>query len=995
MASKELLTRANVILGSKVRSNYLGLLAGHPNLSTREDIRRLLESKGVTATKQLIENLFEVVEKAKELLAEALQKNQITPVSIEPETPAIDQIAPPKSESPASEPVQPPQPTPEEIKKSKIAPKASLADLAAYLEVNFLPAKQAAVIEVDQDVMSLVWKPQNKKSTVWVIAASSTDFPRNVATAEERWIVRQTAAEIQAGDLRFFSIFEYPKEGEEGDLIAQARVLPEVKNLLAEALADQVRLTWDVDELGDELRISVAKSKPNKPLAKTVSMEDLLEVESKSRIYIDTNVKPGDTYEYKVFVVWQGPNKQLFETPGLTQSIEIPASIGRLEHFEVTKVDNAQSVVIEYTTPILGEVRIYHQPGLPSEQLRSAHASDQDFESARLESGEFEWIGRRVIGNPTKDKELSRFDAPMLAGAVGSITYVAVTVLGSKSKVSGLGVVPQVGEITELNFVHRHEYSLLRVGKPEGATHLDVWEFSEGSFIDLDNLGQPNRRVSLEFEYRQFGGVVLADGITSVPMASHLGSEPKILVVRGVSSWNGKDTYGPAKKIDYPGRMVFRHRMGPKASVAEETKKKGWFGGKSDSGAAAPGRAVLEYSFDAGYQGMPVRLHHIAASRAFPTGIDDSINVPVEPTDFLAEDTHGQYRRIGLDYQMDLIHRFIPINSEALTKQFVALDETRIGEKFLPEPSNAHLRVVLIGAKRSGKTTYLQALLNYLRYQLADQMGAAMFAVNDEDLELSELKLSQMEDFVLKGNLPPGTQTARPFHERGDAGEKSSLDPRRTFRYSFLGKDSHPIQQIDFVDVAGEDMDAVETMEYYGDKIRNCDLLIFLVDPLQLPSVKLALAGLPLPAESASPMTALLNLQRVLSAPDKVKNQNQRVAFVVSKFDGIEKLSERPKTMMSGLLTPGMALQRDPFLMGNLPSKRFYEDHEGVKLDRETRAVFRKLGAEAFVNFADANFPNNRFFVVSSLGHATHKMSVDAAGISSFRISDPIRWAAS
>lgn len=994
MASKELLNRANTMLGSKVRSNYLALLAGHPNLATKEDIRLLLESKGVTATKQLIDNLFEVVLKAKELLAEALQRNQISPEQLptqrvqesQPET-FNSQPEPVVQEAPAS--------NIENQKPSRFVTKASLADLAGFLEVNFLPAKQSAAIEQEGDITSIVWKPVNKKATVWVVAAGQNDFPRNVATAEARWIVNQPAAEVKSDGLKFFSIFEYPKEGEEGDLIAQSRVLPEVRNLIAEALADQVRLTWEVEDLGDGLSISVAKSKPNKPLAKTVSMGDLLDVHEKANIYIDKDVTPGNSYEYKVFVVWQGPNKQLFETPGLIQSIEIPASIGRLDHFDVTKVDNSQAVIIEYTTPELGEVRIHHQPGLPSEQLRSAHASDEEFDSLRLETGELDWVGRRVIGNPTKEKSLSKFDAPMLAGAVGSITYVAVTVLGSKAKISGLAVVPQVGEISELSFVHRHEYSLLRVGKPEGATHLDVWEFSEGSYVDLENLGQPNRRVSLEFEYRRFGGVVFADGLADVPLSAHLGNAPKILVVRGVSSWNGKDTYGSARRIDYAGRMIFKHRLVLKSAIAEEPKKRSWFGNKDATPTAGPGRGILEYSFESGLNNFPVQFHHIAANRTFPTGIDDSLQVQVTPTDISAEDTGGQFRRIGGEYPFEFVHRFIPVNAESLPRDLFSIDETRLGEKPAVEPVNAHLRVVLIGAKRSGKTTYLQALLNYLRHQMADQMGATLMPVRDEDFDLSEHRLAQMEDFVLKGNLPAGTQTARPFHERGDSGEKSNLDPRRTFRYTFVGKEVHPIQQIDFVDVAGEDMDNVETMEYYGDKLRHCDLIVFLVDPLQLPEVKLALAGLPLPAESASPMTALLNLREVLNADGKSRNHAQRIAFVVSKFDGIEKLSERPKTMMSGILNPGMALQRDPFQMGNLPSKKFYEDHEGIKLDRETRAVFRKLGADAFVNFADANFPQNRFFVVSSLGHATHKLSVDAAGISSFRISDPIRWSVS
>jgi outer membrane biosynthesis protein TonB len=58
-------------------------------------------------------------------------------------------------------------------------------------------------------------------------------------------------------------------------------------------------------------------------------------------------------------------------------------------------------------------------------------------------------------------------------------------------------------------------------------------------------------------------------------------------------------------------------------------------------------------------------------------------------------------------------------------------------------------------------------------------------------------------------------------------------------------------------------------------------------------------------------------------------------------------------------------------------------------------AILERLRAGDFVTLVKNKLPSAQYFVVSALGHSSYNDRMDSAGISSFRISDPIRWAAS
>jgi GTPase SAR1 family protein len=305
---------------------------------------------------------------------------------------------------------------------------------------------------------------------------------------------------------------------------------------------------------------------------------------------------------------------------------------------------------------------------------------------------------------------------------------------------------------------------------------------------------------------------------------------------------------------------------------------------------------------------------------------------------------------------------------------------------------NAKLSVVLIGAKQSGKTTYVQALLNYFEQQLSQTLGAKLMPLEAAD-EISIQRLDDMRKFVSSGRLPEATRSARPFMNQAADAPKDILDPTKSLNFKFFNGGDVPLSQIRMIDVAGEDMDSLETMKFYEKAIRGADLIIFLMDPLQLGQVRAILRGTPLPPQGTDPFVVLNNLIQVLEEAPGDRNPKQKVAITLSKFDSFESITELSGNAMTGLIQKGMQLTRDP----NTNAQYLYNSMDGSVLESEILGILERLNIAPFTSLVRNSFaPNSvRYFVVSSLGHSTHAERMDSAGITSYRVSDPIRWALS
>ena len=1001
MATLPKLRAAKIKLGLEVQNQHLVALSRNPEAVTDREIVRVLRDAGLPRTSVDIENLCLVVLEANK----ASSADEDSVIVDAPPSPAEEIVAPPVAL--AKEVVQPTAP----VATVEKGPIIINLDPAEYQEIELISSEQDSVATLviepqSSEALKISWSAPTKSEMTYVLAVGSSDFPRVVRDAQKTFLTREKTLTVASGN-SFFSLFGFDEPNSKGRLVAMGRVLTDVTTVEVEPYEDQIRLRWTG---GDAVAgVALYRSKPNKPMPDNPPAALRLKVSGAATSFIDTDVEPGQEFDYKVVVEWEGPNGRLVSTEGKLVSVVVPGSIPSVTGFTVTRTDDtAQTVDVEFDAPARGTVRVFQVIGHPRTELLSAEGSGTEFPVDRVLDPEIRaWLGSEVIDPPkAADGKIRIQKAPMLSGGLDARTYIAVGTLGKRARISGIKVIQQVGSIDEAEMIDRLDYQLLRVALPAGAQSLEVWLKGQSVSGDVSSaeLGQPDRTVQIDYEYRRFGGVLFSNGVPGLPGLKALQPDPLTIYIRGISTFEGVAHAGPIFRVNYPGRVAVHFRASKKAGAQAEKPAKG-IGGifRKDDGASIGSKpSILELKVDspASLSGFRMDLYHYAApTYPLDASVPGSVNrdpIGVIPSKFSTWQAEGLSRTGGqIELPANLQFRLANSSPELEGTPIFTVDH-RVDATELPPISglkdNASLSVVLIGAKQSGKTTYVQALLNYFEQQLSATLGAKLMPLDETD-QIAIQRLDEMRKFVTSGRLPEATRSARPFMNQASDAPKDPMDPTKSLNFKFFNGGDVPLSEIKLIDVAGEDMDSLETMKFYEKAIRKADLIIFLMDPLQLGQVRAILGGTPLPPQGTDPFIVLNNLIQVLEeAPDQ-RNPKQKVAITLSKFDSFESITEMSGNAMTGLIQKGMQLTRDP----NTNAQYLYNAMDGSALESEILGILDRLNIAPFTSLVRNSFPADsaRYFVVSSLGHSTHAERMDSAGITSYRISDPIRWALS
>ena len=879
---------------------------------------------------------------------------------------------------------------------------APTLDLSQYSNIDafYEPDRPVEVIITKQGTqLDLAWPDKDPfDGEVFLLAADKSGFPTSPSKAAQTWLTQESAITISS-ESKFFTLFSFESQGAVGVRIGSGRVMGEGNSLQVEEYQNQIRMSWETDD--PESTVCVVRSEPNQDLPQNPPRSMRLALEANSMSFIDRDVIPGEEYEYRVFLEWKSPTGQILASPGIKRKIAVQAPVPQVKGFTVKRIDQSPDVSIQFETPETpAKVRVFQTRGLPKPELLAARDDGDEKDVSLLDSESVkEWLGTEIIDLPQVEENKMTMTAPMLAGEVDSRTYVAISVLGKKMRISEVEVVQQVGQIDQLELVDRYDYQLLRVARPTGAQILEVWAVRQGVSFDQASLETP-RKVQLDEEYRRFGGVLFSSSVSGYPGMGSLSPEPQTIYVRGVSIFSGRRHEGPWAEFNYEGRVVIQYKTAKIARTAQDNS--GFkFGRKKpqqvqDSTNALVFRTTTPAQFE-----RSITLQHLSGA-AFPLGQDDEntkVNESIElrPREFNEWSVYKSEQGAPRQFQPGIHHRLLAItdgNSGKLNGSPCFVVDGRVDDfsawRQGGNALNADLRVVLLGAKQSGKTTYTQALLNYLDRNFSQLFEAKLLPESGN--EHAAERLRSMNEFILTGNLPEGTKTARPFVENQSQHIGSSqTDPTKPLTFELDNGGDVPLRRITITDVAGEDMDTVDTMSFYEEAITSADLLIFIADPLQIGAVQNAMAGLPLPPKGTDPFLVMKNLNQLLEQTDMARNPTQKLAVVMSKLDSFEELCATPESPVYGAIQPGMSITRDP----NSNSKNIYNYFDGSMTELEILGILGKLGISPFIRLVENSFEreNRRFFVVSSLGHARHAAQMDSAGISSLRISDPIRWA--
>jgi len=276
--------------------------------------------------------------------------------------------------------------------------------------------------------------------------------------------------------------------------------------------------------------------------------------------------------------------------------------------------------------------------------------------------------------------------------------------------------------------------------------------------------------------------------------------------------------------------------------------------------------------------------------------------------------------------------------------------------------------ISVVGASQVGKSVYMTSLLYVLEHYTMDRFNAALIAGNSEYNE--EIKQNQEIIFEYNKMLEPTP--------------KEHIDPL-IVNLRFKEESKPPITFV-FYDVAGEGMTDRGYIEKHGNHIKNSDGIIFLVDPLQMKTLRKKI-NLVNRGESGDftdkyqePKDILVYFYENFIAKQAGAATDIPTAVVVTKTDMLQNLDD------SEYLSPNSNLFKD------FKHKGYFNLNEFDNVNGEMKRFLTKADIP-FKGAMEAYFRNVGYFGVSALGCNPQNLEIDSSMIiTPRRVEEPFLW---
>lgn len=283
--------------------------------------------------------------------------------------------------------------------------------------------------------------------------------------------------------------------------------------------------------------------------------------------------------------------------------------------------------------------------------------------------------------------------------------------------------------------------------------------------------------------------------------------------------------------------------------------------------------------------------------------------------------------------------------------------------------------IALIGSRASGKSHYIAVLINELNRKIASQFYAAFTAVDEQTIQRYRI------DFWKK-------IYAERIEIRKTISAATNLDVRIPLIYrldtknSGLGRGDIRTTYMVFFDTAGDDLINSETMERITKYIAKSDGIIFLLDPLQIPSIQDLLRKMNIPLLSEK-TTDTDPQEIIIRAANLIRRENGMplnkmiktpIAFTFSKIDALFPLLDQS----DGVRYPSS-------------HEGFFDLDDFAEVDGSMRMYLDKWIGPGFDMFIKLHFENHAYFGLSALGSAPRDGKIEQ-GVAPHRVADPFLW---
>ncbi|MEW9097078.1 MAG: hypothetical protein AB2417_18530 [Clostridiaceae bacterium] len=276
--------------------------------------------------------------------------------------------------------------------------------------------------------------------------------------------------------------------------------------------------------------------------------------------------------------------------------------------------------------------------------------------------------------------------------------------------------------------------------------------------------------------------------------------------------------------------------------------------------------------------------------------------------------------------------------------------------------------ISVVGASQAGKSVYMTTLLYTLEKYSCERMNASLIA--GSSLYNDEIRENQEKIFEKNIMLDPTPkQHVEPLIEN----------------MKFRDDKIAPITFI-FYDIPGEGMTDKDYIERHGEHIKNSDGIIFLVDPLQMRTLrkKVSLMNREMKGDFTEkyqePKDIIVYLFENFISKQSKEKTNIPTAIVVTKSDMLRNLNDEEY------------INANSNIFRNYDHSEFFNLNEFENIDGEVRKFLSKADA-SFKGAMDTYFGVTGYFAVSSLGCNPQNLKIDSGNsINPLRVDEPFLW---
>ncbi|MEC0089539.1 TRAFAC clade GTPase domain-containing protein [Paenibacillus macquariensis] len=282
-------------------------------------------------------------------------------------------------------------------------------------------------------------------------------------------------------------------------------------------------------------------------------------------------------------------------------------------------------------------------------------------------------------------------------------------------------------------------------------------------------------------------------------------------------------------------------------------------------------------------------------------------------------------------------------------------------------PSNI---ISIVGASQVGKSVYMTSLIHTLQNTTADNFDAACMPLN---AEISRKFRTMYEE---------------PLFERGDllaSTQKEKMQEPFIFQFVFKDESKPPLTLV-FFDVAGEGMVDQDYLGLHGQHIKNSAGILFMVDPLQIRSIREKIKIKFGDTEGGwvsqydEPRDVVLTMFGDFIAYEDKGKTDIPTAVVLTKSDMLHSLKDEE----------GEYIKSNSNIFNNMVHRKTLNLTEFENIDGEIRHFIEKVD-RPFKGTMDVYFANTAYFAVSALG--SNPVDQKLQGVASpIRVDEPFIW---